>query len=146
MTCVAWDGKTLSADKMASDGANHFTVTKIFRHEDLLVGFAGTICLGYAMRQWVINGCKVDEFPAMQATDDFADMIIVSKQTRGKPIVMVYEQTPYPYQIEDKFYAIGSGRDFALAAMHLGKTAKEGVAIASIYSRSCGNGIDTLTF
>ena len=146
MTCIAWDGKTLAADKMSSDGSNHFTVTKIIKHKNLLIGFAGVTGLGYAMRQWVMSGCKVDDFPALQATDEYVSMIIVSKPKKGKPVIMVYDTTPFPYQIEDKFYAIGSGKDFALASMHLGKTSKEAVEIACHFSRSCGNGIDTLSF
>lgn len=39
---------------------------------------------------------------------------------------------------------MGSGRDFAIAAMHCGKTAREAVEIASLYENGCGNGVDVL--
>ena len=41
MTTIAWDGKTLAADKLASYGELRTTVTKIFRLSDgSLVGGA----------------------------------------------------------------------------------------------------------
>lgn len=60
--------------------------------------------------------------------------------------VLEYERTPHPIRIEDKLRAWGSGRDFALAAMHLGKTAAEAVTFACQFDSACGNGVDTLAF
>jgi ATP-dependent protease HslVU (ClpYQ) peptidase subunit len=58
--------------------------------------------------------------------------------------VLQYESTPHPLVIQDKHWAIGSGRDFAIMAMHLGKTAAESVELASLFCNDCGNGVDTL--
>jgi ATP-dependent protease HslVU (ClpYQ) peptidase subunit len=41
--------------------------------------------------------------------------------------------------------AIGSGRNYAMAAMYLGKTAAEAVAVAAALDSSVGCGITTLT-
>lgn len=146
MTVLCWDSKTLAADKRANDGHLHFTTTKIFKHGDLLIGFSGTIALGHAMREWIANGCKVADFPAKQSTEEFAETVVIRKQKRGKPVITIFEQEPVPYRIENEFYASGCGRDFALAAMYLGKSSKEAVEIACHFSRACGNGIDTLSF
>ena len=48
-------------------------------------------------------------------------------------------------KVEDQFAAWGSGRDFALTAMHLGKSAREAVEIACLFENGCGNGVDVLT-
>lgn len=56
----------------------------------------------------------------------------------------VYSDTSYPVEIEDKFFASGSGRDFAMAAMHLGLNAVEAVKVACLFDVNCGNGIDQL--
>ena len=56
-----------------------------------------------------------------------------------------FESTPHPLRFPPQNFAIGSGRDFALAAMHLGKTAVEAVEVACHFDSGCGNGIDTLT-
>lgn len=77
MTVIAWDGKTLAADKRVGYGNMHRTTTKIRRVGDALVGCSGSGSL-------------------------------------------------------------------AVAAMHLGKSAREAVEIACLYDMNCGNGIDTL--
>lgn len=43
------------------------------------------------------------------------------------------------------FYAIGSGRDFALMAMHLGKSAREAVALAALFDRYTNTEVQSLT-
>jgi ATP-dependent protease HslVU (ClpYQ) peptidase subunit len=45
-----------------------------------------------------------------------------------------------------KFWAIGSGRDFALAAMEMGATAEEAVLLASKFDRKTGNVVSTAVF
>jgi hypothetical protein len=58
--------------------------------------------------------------------------------------ILRYEQDCLPYEIEDKKYAIGSGRDFAIGAMEMGASAEEAVLVASKYEVSCGNSVDIL--
>ena len=55
-----------------------------------------------------------------------------------------YETTAYPLRIENRQWAIGSGRDFAVMAMHLGKTAAEAVLLTAQFCHDCGNGVDTV--
>lgn len=59
---------------------------------------------------------------------------------------MRYEREPHPFEIEEPFYAFGSGMDIAIGALAMGANAIKAVEIASRYSSHCGNGIDTLTF
>jgi len=68
--------------------------------------------------------------------------VVLVLQPDGK--VRQYESSPYPLQIENKYWAIGCGRDFAMTAMYLGKTSREAVEIASALCDGCGNGIDSL--
>ncbi len=56
-----------------------------------------------------------------------------------------YYLSPYPEWNQDRFDAIGSGRDYALAAMYLGHDARRAVEVASALDNGCGNGIDVLT-
>ena len=46
--------------------------------------------------------------------------------------------------MEGPFCAIGSGRDFALAAMALGHSAIEAVTVAGRFDTASGNGFDAL--
>lgn len=140
MTCVAWDGKTLAADKRVVYAGLARTVTKIFRVDNVLVGIAGDGAQGMEMIDWIRGGCAPDRFPASQRDKEQWATIAVIKADG----LWVYERSPYPMRIEDKTYATGSGRDYALAAMHLGKTAREAVEIACLFETGCGNGVDVL--
>lgn len=142
MSCIAWDGYTLAADKRASLGTLIRTTTKIYRSGDALIGYAGGADFSEQMRAWFDRGAKPDDFPESQRDkEDWAGLLVIRK---GQPIAR-YERTPYPVYFDDKQFAIGCGRDFALAAMYLGKTAREAVEVAIALDSGCGNGIDTLT-
>ena len=141
MTCIAWDGKTLASDKRASYGDMICTVTKIFRVGELLVGGSGELPFVSAMVEWIRQGRKISEFPAAQGSkEDWQPIIVI--EADGTP--SIYERTAFPVRYEQQFVAIGSGREFARAAMHLGKSAAEAVQCAIDLNTGCGNGIDTL--
>lgn len=146
MSVIAWDGKTLAADKRASFGSTIRTTTKIFRHGNALVAYAGDASHGEEVRAWWASGADPDQFPTSQRDkDDWAGLLVIRKGERG-PVIARYERTPYPIYFEDEQFSIGSGRDFALAAMFLGCDARRAVEVASALDSGCGNGVDTLTF
>jgi hypothetical protein len=60
----------------------------------------------------------------------------------GEAIIETYCAGPYPMRNRSERWAWGSGRDFALAAMHLGKTAAEAVEVACLFQSDCGLGVD----
>jgi ATP-dependent protease HslVU (ClpYQ) peptidase subunit len=141
MTVIAWDGYTLAADKRATNGSLIRTTTKIFRIHSCLVGYAGEATFGEQMIAWFQAGEKAEDFPKEQRDkDDWAPLLVIREN--GK--IHKYERTPHPLKYQDKQFAIGSGRDFALAAMACGKTASEAVEVASMFDSNCGNGVDTL--
>ena len=142
MTCIAWDGKTLAADKRGSAGSVAVTVTKIHRLTNgNLVGVSGDLVVGMAMLAWLQAGANAADLPEKQKNrDNYCGVLEIRKDgTAWK-----YEDTAFPFQLEDSFCAIGSGRDFAVAAMHLGKSALEAVKIACLYDPACGNGFTEL--
>lgn len=140
MTIIAWDGKTLAADKAASNCGYLRTVTKIFRVPSGLVGFAGDGSKVLALLEWFRAGCDPAAYPDFQAADDAVGCLHIGMDGRAAG----YSHTPCPEFHEDTFDAIGSGRDYALAAMYLGHTARRAVEVASALDNSCGKGIDTL--
>lgn len=140
MTVIAWDGKTLAADKQTTDAGLRLKTTKIFKFGNLLVGGCGDTARIVEMREWIENGCKKEDLPAFQRdAATFAPMLVIDN---GR--CCQYWNGHLPIWIEDGFAAIGSGRDFALAAMYLGKTAREAVEIACHFETGCGNGVDVL--
>lgn len=141
MTCIAWDGKTLAADKRSCENGIIGTVTKIHRVNGSLVGGSGANAFISQMIQWVRDGRKVKDFPdAQRDKDDWQPFLLI--ETDGR--IAFYDRTPYPTWFEQQHYAIGSGRELARAAMYLGKTAREAVEVACALDCGCGNGIDVL--
>lgn len=141
MTVIAWDGKTLAADKRSNYSRVISVVTKIHKHENMLFGIVGGLAAGQAMLAWAKGGFVVADFPATQKNeDDWCQFVVVDKEG-----FKVYEKSPYPILFEGPFCAEGCGKLSALTAMHLGKSAKEAVEITSLFDTGCGNGVDCLT-
>lgn len=142
MTVIAWDGKTLAADKRAVlAGFKGGTVTKIHRWDGGLCAFAGDFDIGMQMVEWVRGGADPDKFPKRQADEGAASFLVICNDGT----TYRYERAPVPLPFENVQQAMGSGRDYALAAMYLGFDARRAVEVACALDNGCGNGIDTLT-
>jgi ATP-dependent protease HslVU (ClpYQ) peptidase subunit len=138
MTVIAWDGKTLAADKQSTFCGLPRTTTKIHRAKDgSLLGAAGETAMCAALRAWYDAGAVTADFPDKSNT---SHLLVI----RPDGQVYLYDGHAVPIHLEDPFTALGSGRDYAMAALHLGKTAAEAVQVACVFDAWCGNGIDTL--
>lgn len=142
MTVIAWDGRTLAGDRYNCSGGLVRTVRKINVVRDHLCGYAGTAWLGESRVQWFENGANPAYFPQSSDKDDWATLLCIAPDRS----ILLYEGGPHPIRYYDRLFAIGSGRDFALAAMHLGCDAEKAVKVASVFDAHCGGGVDTLTF
>lgn len=141
MTVIAYDGNTLAADKLGSSSGLRNTITKISRIGDLLVGGSGEIALIGNMLEWIRSGRDPAQFPASQRDkDDWQPVLVI--EADGTP--SLYDRSPHPIRYEQRCCALGSGRDYAMAAMYLGKTAPEAVLIACALDTGYGNGMDKL--
>lgn len=95
------------------------------------------------MVDWVRAGRDPEKFPDHQSDkDDWQPLLVIEKDGS----ISFYDRSRSPVRYEQERIAIGSGRDFAMAAMHLGKSAVEAVEVACALDSGCGNGIDALTF
>lgn len=142
MTIIAWDGHTLAADKMANMHGYKCKVTKIEKFEGKLLFSSGNFDVLKELFHWFKSGADPDKWPSIQSDkDEWGSLgIIMPDKT-----ILRYDRRPYPFIIEEKFFAVGSGRDYALAAMSLGCTAEKAVEVASQFCPNCGLGVDTLT-
>jgi hypothetical protein len=141
MTVIAYDGRTLAADKMGDAGGLRRTPTKIRRFDGGLFGSSGSASRGAEMFEWIVAGADPSTVPAYQLSHDNYEVVMI---VRNDGTAWQYACSPHPIRIEDPFHAIGSGRDFAIAAMYLGHDARTAVAVASQFDSGCGMGIDTL--
>lgn len=142
MTVIAWDGRTLAADKQSTIQGLGFTVTKIFRVPDGLVGFMGSASHVAALLPWFCGDRDPMAWPQPHAPNESADVLHITAAG-----IQVYCGTngPRPEKLEDRFVAMGAGRDYAMAAMFLGHDARRAVEVACALDIHCGKGIDTLT-
>lgn len=142
MTVIAWDGKTLAADKRAGTDMPR-TVTKIRRTANgSLIGCTGTACGDVELMDWFEAGADSTKFPARHLDNEKSSHMIVIEPS-GR--ILMYMDCATPCVFEDGQHAIGSGRDFAMASMHLGLNAQQAVEVAIQLSATCGNGIDVLS-
>lgn len=124
MTTIAWDGKHLASDtRCTASGGLKRQVLKIFPLPDgSLYGACGSAEQNGVVRAWLAGEIHKPSTPL----EDFTGMVI-----RPDATIWMYEKLLTPWQVFDKKHAIGSGRDYALMAMHFGKTAYEAVELAS---------------
>lgn len=143
MTVIAWDGKTLAADKRCTAGyLVSPLVTKIKRsvRTGALITGSGNAGMVHELWAWYEAGAIPADFPKEnKLADALAHLIIISREG-----VFKYEGTAFPQLLENKFLAWGSGCEAAMGAMMCGADAKRAVEVASEIVQGCGNGMDTL--
>lgn len=143
MTIIVWDGHTLASDKQVTTNGLRRKVTKIFKIRDHLVGFSGDFDLAQSLKYWFQSGADIEKYPTFQSdSDKFVGMLVITPNRE----ILKYERSPHPiHMTENKTYALGSGRDFAIGAMAMGADALDAVRITSMYDSGCGLGVDSLT-
>lgn len=147
MTVIAYDGKTVAADKMSSDDSGFaIEITKIFRWEDKgkhqVLAFCGPTDGAWAMMGWYQAGCPAAEFPNTGRVHDQQSWLYVFEL--GKP-VLEFNRHPVPVVRPSVRFAGGSGREAAMAAFHMGADAEQAAKIAClVMAGSCGLGVDVL--
>ena len=99
-----------------------------------LYGHTGDAQDGAAVLNWLETG---GEKPAVK---DFTALLIGVNGHLSR-----LEDKLVPFPITSAFHAAGSGRDFAMAAMHMGKTAREAVELACLYDIYTGGPITEIT-
>lgn len=137
MTTIAWDGQFLAGDRRGNSAGMAYEVTKVRRTQDgRLLGFCGDIGVGMLMLDWLEKG---GTRPEQQDSDRWVTVLEIDPDgtcwCHGRDS---------RWRIEQGFFAIGSGRDFALAALALGKNAAEAVELAARFDTGTGNGVDAL--
>lgn len=140
MSVIAWDGKVLAADTQGTMGGLKFSTSKIQKVNGDLLGFTGDLDSGLALVEWYRKK-KTALFPECQKDKDrWAPLLVITKQKK----ILRYEREPFPIEIKEKFFSVGSGRDFALTAMYLGNNSKKAVECAIRFEASCGGPIEEL--
>jgi 20S proteasome alpha/beta subunit len=137
MTTIAWDGTTLAGDRRITSGTVTYSTTKIRRTEDgRLIGATGDYGVCAALLDWLEGG---GARPNGQDSERWASALEIMPDGS-----CWMHNRDGRWKVEDAFVAVGSGRDYAMAVMALGHSAREGVEIAARFDPGTGNGVDTL--
>ena len=134
MTTIAasFSQKEIAADSMVTLESCHYQVTKLRRGSQSVFGAAG---------DW--DGCLkfLNALESGNIADLETDITLLELRRDG---IWVYEGCITPAKIKNDFYAIGTGANYAIAAMRLGCTPTEAVAIACEFDPQSRGPIDTL--
>lgn len=139
MTTIVWDGRRLVGDKQTTCSSMMSITTKIRRVNGALVGVCGEGSSIQAFADWLQLGGHAERYPKTFKDGDSVAMVI-----RGDGKVRLYEKEPVPMVLDQDFHAIGSGREFARAALACGKDALGALAIASQLDCYTGSTYDEL--
>jgi len=132
MTTVAWDGIQITCDSLRTDawGLMEYEPDKVFVGKDFLIGGSGDWAPILRFYKKIAN-MSAEEVLELGYPD--------FKKDENEPSLMLITPAKEIYvhgagvwmRIRRGFHAIGSGRDFALMAMYLGKSSSEAVTLAS---------------
>jgi hypothetical protein len=139
VTTVAYKNGTMAGDTRISNETDIdvSAFRKVFHLKGgSLIGFAGAVGdIQKAIDQLKVNpnnlGFNADE-------DDFEAMIVLPN---GK--IRHYEERVW-YDIDAKYFSIGSGSDAANVAMHMGADPRRAVQVAMKFDKSTGGKIHTV--
>jgi ATP-dependent protease HslVU (ClpYQ) peptidase subunit len=128
----------MAADRKVVDGDTNYHTRKICRIGQSLVGAAGDNSAIVKFFRWLEKHGRGKQ-PTFTEEEDFEGMVLTPSG------LFVYDKSCQPDEVVDSFYAIGSGKQAALAAMHMGASPTQAVEIACLVDNSSGGPVDTLS-
>lgn len=138
MTTIAYRDGVLAADSLVTLGGTkvHGSYQKIRRIGDYLIGTAGSVAACQAFVEWLKSGDDAHAPPK----GEYGALIV---DPRGR-VREIENGSVLPAPRGAKFFALGSGGPFALAAMYAGASATEAVKIAAKIDTNTGLPVKTL--
>ena len=135
MTTIAARASTgeVAGDSMVSGDDSFYLVTKIRRGGNSIYGGCGDWDKLLKFYNSLESGADLDSD---------TDVTVLELRSDG---IWIYESTIIPAKIKNDFWAIGTGANFAIAAMHLGLTPAEAVKLACLYDTSSHEPIDVMS-
>lgn len=135
MTTIAARASTgeIAADSMVSGDDSFYLVEKLRRGQASVYGGCGDWDKLLKFYNSLESGADLDSD---------TDVTVLELRSDG---IWIYESTIIPAKIKNDFWAIGTGANFAIAAMHLGLSPAEAVKLACLYDTSSHEPIDVMT-
>ena len=135
MTTIAARASTgeIAADSMVSGDDSFYLVEKLRKGQESIYGGCGDWDKLLKFYNSLESGADLDSD---------TDVTVLELRSDG---IWIYESTIIPAKIKNDFWAIGTGANFAIAAMHLGLSPAEAVKLACLYDTSSHEPIDVMT-
>lgn len=142
MTTVAWDGKTIAADRQATGGGGlRRELAKLYRSRLYIFGGVGQLDDVMSIAEWFrLHDANSEKAPTLSEGGTNG----IAVDTRSGKAFIVEGAKPRLSPILESFHASGSGRDFAISAMAFGKNAREAVLFASRFDVFTGGKVDVV--
>lgn len=146
MTVIAWDGRTLAADRLAVFGSMCHETSKVFAHGGVLYGVAGSLNQLILFKDWVLAGQDPMNLPGPNGVLNNLSVLEINAlgEAFDRDGDHITARVPL---IGADIWAIGSGRELAMGAMMTGKDAQSAVRLAcmqDIYCDCMGKGPEFL--
>lgn len=127
----------MAGDQKCTDDDTSFRTRKIRRVGQAIVGAAGNGVAIAKFFRWFESG-EQDDPPKFGKDDELSAMVLTPAG------LFVYDTGCEPEEVLDEFYAVGSGKQAALAAMHLGCDPFKAVEIAARVDTMTATPVDVL--
>jgi len=140
MTTIAANRQCMSADRKVTDGDVSYSCIKLREINGSIVGVAGdnpAIVKFWAWYRASLTS-KTVKAPEFNKKHSLAALVLTAKGS-----LLVYDTDCVPDVVEDDYWAIGTGRQAALAAMLLGHEPEEAIAVAQEVDTCTGGAVDT---
>ena len=142
MTTVAYRDGVLAADTLGC-GQFRRKCKKLHRVGDTIIGFSGNYsdCLHFV--RWFENKDGALTFANFRNDNSDAPDVTAIVVCDGKAEKWTEHCQPTP--IYESFFAVGSGAQAAMAAMHMGASAEEAVKISMLVDPHTAGDVETLS-
>jgi ATP-dependent protease HslVU (ClpYQ) peptidase subunit len=138
VTTIAATRSAMAADRRVSGSGTRYKTKKIRRYGDAIVGVAGDAASVARFFAWFAE--RGEKGPPKLGKDAELEALILTPAG-----LFVCGSECALDEVEDEFFAIGSGAGPALGAMHMGASVKVAIEIAARVDPATGDGIDILT-
>lgn len=131
-TTIAWSGTEIAADSQSTGSHTkyHSAVPKIMysKTRHATIAAAGDVAVTAPIKKFFMSTDKpLSEYQLPVTAGDGSFAVLVIYDDGSAEIYLTNLTAPTPVEAP---FAVGSGEDFAMAAMLCGKTAKEAVEVA----------------
>lgn len=141
MTTIAWDGTTLAADTRCVFGGVPVRVSKLWRVGDIAYAATGDMAESVLVARWVEAGMPDASRPRCEEAGRSG---ILVKLSTGEAWRLIGRTGLVQIPIHEPFEAMGSGCDYATAAMAMGKTAVQAVKFAMRFDVFTGGPVESV--